>query len=277
MRPAGAGSSAASLLLSTPPLPPVPGLKLRVPLAAGYLITVLTHWGNAHGIGGSATDESIFAATLTPLTVRRRGRRIEGGEGGVWRCVCVCARAGACEGGRRGARGCAGALAQPRRRRAAPAHTHATHARRAAAHIALPPTTHTTHTRVLIPLTPRRFPSPSLPRRPPPGSPLALPRGAPALALGLLHLWLHLRLPGPRHVLRHGATRLRHKRHQRATRAHCRRVSARAWALRRCCCVARARELRVLRGGGVRCARLRRLGGGDGRRCRGVRALSGRR
>ena len=48
----------------------VPGLKLRAPLLAGYFLTVATHWGNSQGIGGSATDASIFQATLTSLTVR---------------------------------------------------------------------------------------------------------------------------------------------------------------------------------------------------------------
>ena len=53
-----------------PSAPEVPGLKLRAPLLVGYLITVITHWGNSEGIGGAATDWSIFAATQTPLTVR---------------------------------------------------------------------------------------------------------------------------------------------------------------------------------------------------------------
>ncbi len=76
------------------PLPPVPGLKLRVPLLAGYVITVLTHWGNSHGLGGAATDLSIFAATQTTLTVRARAlllltwqgvARVTGSGGGGWR------------------------------------------------------------------------------------------------------------------------------------------------------------------------------------------------
>jgi len=50
--------------------PEVPGYKLRAPLLAGYVVTVATHWGNARGLGGAATDWSIFAATATTLTVR---------------------------------------------------------------------------------------------------------------------------------------------------------------------------------------------------------------
>ena len=55
--------------------PETPGLKLRAPLLVGYLITLVTHWGNSEGLGGAVTDWSIFAATQTALTVRRAAAR----------------------------------------------------------------------------------------------------------------------------------------------------------------------------------------------------------
>jgi len=57
--------------------PEVPGLKLRAPLLVGYFITVVTHWGNSEGLGGAATDWSIFAASQTAFTVRRGRERSE--------------------------------------------------------------------------------------------------------------------------------------------------------------------------------------------------------
>lgn len=49
-------------------LPAVPGLKLRLPLIIGYVITVGVHFVNSEGFTGKPTDAQIFAENKTAMT-----------------------------------------------------------------------------------------------------------------------------------------------------------------------------------------------------------------
>ena len=52
-----------------PRLPPLPGLKVRVPLCVGFLLSLAVRIANANAVGGVTTDTALFVAFPTLLTV----------------------------------------------------------------------------------------------------------------------------------------------------------------------------------------------------------------
>ena len=53
-----------------PRLPPLPGLKVRVPLCLGFVLSLAVRVANANAVGGVTTNAALFAAYPTLLTVR---------------------------------------------------------------------------------------------------------------------------------------------------------------------------------------------------------------
>jgi hypothetical protein len=101
-RPTAPGLSPSSAVTATaapypppgtrdpPRLPPLPGLKVRVPLCLGFLLSLAVRVANANAVGGVTTDASLFAAFPTLLTVRsthHKGRHFAGSNARILRVL----------------------------------------------------------------------------------------------------------------------------------------------------------------------------------------------